>query len=115
MSDNHNHEITPEELTKILDDGKAEDIIVLNVQSMTPLIDTMIVATGNSPRQLQALANRIVSEVKPRLSQKPSIEGIADSGWLLIDLGATIMHIMLNETRNFYRLEELWTATPPAE
>lgn len=97
---------------KILDDLKGIDIKILNVESMTCITDRMVLCTGRSNRHVNATANNLVSELK-KLSIVPiGVEGLQTSDWVLIDLGDIIVHIMQQETRDFYNLEALWSCVP---
>ncbi len=95
-----------------LEDVKARDIQVFNVKSITAIFDTVIVATGDSNRQCRALANRVQEMVKAAGGKIYGIEGEATGEWLLVDIGATVIHIMQPAIRQYYNLEELW-APPP--
>ena len=62
------------------------------------MLDTMIVVTATSTPHINALSNKIVAEAKPLMSAKPKMEGTPETGWMLIDLGSTIVHVMLADT-----------------
>jgi ribosome-associated protein len=97
---------------KILDDLKGIDIKVLNVESMTCITDRMILCTGRSNRHVTATANNLITELKKLGIQPFGLEGVANSDWVLIDLGDIIVHVMQQETRDFYNLEALWGNVP---
>lgn len=92
-----------------LEDLKARDIRVLDVQKLTSVADYLIVASGTSRRHVQSVAENVV-EVAKGAGQRPiGIEG-ADSGeWVLIDLTDVIVHVMQPSIREFYKLEDLWS------
>ena len=91
-----------------LEDIKARDIVVFNVRRMTTLFDRLIVASGDSTRQNKALANNVQEKLKSLGATVHGVEG-ADSGeWILVDLGAVVVHIMQPAIRQYYNLEELW-------
>ena len=104
------------ELTEIvvdaLEDIKAQDIVVLDVTGMTDVMDTLVVACGNSNRQVKALADNVVEKSKKAGYQPLGVEGETGADWILVDLADVVVHIMLPETRRFYDLEKLWSVRP---
>ncbi|MBS1216996.1 MAG: hypothetical protein H6R21_129 [Proteobacteria bacterium] len=102
----------PEKLAKIavaaLEDIKARDIVVFNVKKMTALFDKVIIASGDSNRQVRALANNVCEEVKKSGGRVYSTEGEQTGEWVLVDLGAVIVHVMQPAIRQYYNLEEIW-------
>lgn len=95
-----------------LEDIKAQDIAVLDVTDLTDVMDTLVVASGNSNRQVKALADNVVEECKKAGHQPLGVEGMEDAEWVLVDLGDVVVHVMLPETRKFYELEKLWSVRP---
>jgi ribosome-associated protein len=91
-----------------LDEMKAVDVKVLNVQKLTDIADTMIVASGNSDRHVRSIADRVVEYAKKAGFRPMGVEGERDGEWVLVDLQDVIVHIMLPRVREFYRLENLW-------
>ncbi|AFJ01765.1 Iojap protein [Methylophaga frappieri] len=91
-----------------LESIKAQDITVLEVTDMTDVCDYMIIATGNSNRQVKALANEVAVQAKAAGVQPLGIEGEDVGEWALVDLGDVITHIMTAPTRATYNLEKLW-------
>ncbi|EDN67353.1 Iojap-related protein [Beggiatoa sp. PS] len=92
-----------------LEDKKAQDIKVINVRKLCNFTDFMIVATGNTARQVVALAQNVIDEAKKQGHQSLGDEGRQVGDWVLVDLGDAIVHLMQPETRNFYQLEKLWS------
>ena len=68
----------------------------------------MIIATGNSNRHIQALSEKVLSNLKENKIDLLGIEGQGEEGWILIDVGDVVLHLMSDRTRNFYDLESLW-------
>ena len=95
-----------------LEDVTAIDITPIDVRELTGIMDTMIVATGNSNRQVKALANSVVVDAKAAGFNLLGIEGENSAEWILVDFGEIIVHIMLPATREFYDLERLWSVRP---
>lgn len=93
-----------------LEDIKARDIVVLNVKKLTSVADYMIVASGESARQVKALARNVVDDVKEGGGEVLGVEGEEAGEWVLVDLGSVVVHVMHPAVRAYYNLEELWTA-----
>ena len=92
-----------------LDNLKAKDITTLDVKSLTSVTDYMLICTGSSSRHVKSLADNVYIELKKQGLQALSVEGAAGSDWVLVDFGDVVVHIMLQEARDFYELEKLWT------
>lgn len=95
-----------------LEDVKAEDIEVINTHKLTALFDRIIVATGNSNRQVKALARSVHDKVKEAGGQVVGMEGEETGEWVLVDLGDIVVHVMQPAVRAYYNLEELWRTVP---
>lgn len=108
------------ELQKLLDlivnaveDMKALDVKVINVQGKTSITDVMVIVTGTSSRHVKSIADNVVEKAKAAGVQPLGTEGEQSLEWVLVDLGDVVVHVMLQQTRDFYNLEKLWE-TPPA-
>ena len=95
-----------------LEDIKAVDVVTIAVSSLTDVMDTMIIASGNSHRQVRALANNVLSEAKNARFTPSGIEGENSGEWILIDFGDIVTNIMLPSSRKFYDLDRLWLLRP---
>ncbi|MBN1954888.1 MAG: ribosome silencing factor [Anaerolineae bacterium] len=96
-------------MVDILSDKMGEDILLLEISSLTTVADYFIICSGSSERQLQTLASTVREQVKKETGLIPShVEGNAPSGWILMDYGGIVVHIFAPELRLFYDLEELW-------
>ncbi len=106
--------MTPETMKKAavaaLEDIKANDIVVLNVKKLTSMADYMIIASGESSRQVKALARNVADKLREAGAEVVGIEGEDTGEWVLVDLGHVIVHVMHPTVREYYNLEELWTA-----
>ncbi|MGH8638516.1 MAG: ribosome silencing factor [Burkholderiales bacterium] len=96
-----------------LEDIKARDIVVLNVVKLTSMFDRVIIASGDSTRQVKSLADNVQVKLKALGAKVNGVEGTQNAEWVLIDLGAVVVHVMLPAVRAHYNLEELWSARPP--
>ena len=97
-----------------LEDIKAEDIVVMDVRSMSSLFDYVIVASAESTRQTRALASNVHDKLSLIGARVEGIEGEDSGEWVLVDLGEVIVHVMQPVTRIYYDLEQLWGGERPA-
>jgi len=102
------------EVTALLEEKKAEAIVVLDVHQLTTITDYMVIATGSSTTHLRALSNFLQEELKKRSVEVLAVEGLEYAEWVLLDLGNIIVHLMLAETRAYYELEKLWSVGVPS-
>ncbi|SQG00593.1 Iojap-related protein [Paucimonas lemoignei] len=104
--------MSSEEVIKIaiaaLEDVKGTDILTIDVRDKTSIADYMLICTGTSNRQLNALVDSVRDKVKAAGLKSLSEEGKGDSDWVLLDLGDVIVHVMTAAARQFYDLERLW-------
>jgi len=112
MSKQKTNGISGEALVKLtisaLEDVKAQDIQVIDVREKHSLTDYMIIATGTSNRQINAMLEKVREAVKKEGAQPLGEEGKGDSDWVLLDLNDVIVHMMTAAARQFYDLERLW-------
>ncbi|MBR5482760.1 MAG: ribosome silencing factor [Alphaproteobacteria bacterium] len=92
-----------------LEDGKAEDVIVIDLRGKTSIANEMVVASGNSDRHVISIAQRIQENLK-EAGYKSVSEGETKGDWVLIDAFDVIVHIFRPEVREFYNLEKMWNA-----
>ena len=86
----------------------ASDVLLLDVRQVTLIADYFIICSGSSDRQIQAIADDIRDGLKEQDVRPFSIEGDADSGWMVMDYSDVIVHIMSPAVRELYNLEDLW-------
>jgi ribosome-associated protein len=91
-----------------LEDIKGREIVVLKVAHLSPLFECMIIASADSTRQVKALADNVQEKLKAAGARVLSVEGQQTGEWVLVDLGAIIVHVMQPAIRQYYNLEELW-------
>ena len=92
-----------------LNDAKARDITVLDMQNISDFTDYMVIATGTSNRHVQSTADNVVEALHHRGWRTVGIEGKKNGDWVLIDFGDVVVHVMREEIRDFYNLEKLWS------
>lgn len=91
-----------------LEEGKAKDILQIDVRDKTSVTDYMLIASGTSGRHVKALAHAVIEKAKENGVMPLGNEGLAVGEWALIDLDEVVVHVMQEETRSFYDLERLW-------
>jgi ribosome-associated protein len=108
----------PSQLEKIvvaaLEDVKGKDIEVINTVKLTPLFERIVVASGDSNRQVRSLARNVQDKVREAGGMVISTEGEDGGEWVLVDLGEIVVHVMQPAIRSYYNLEELWGGKGPA-
>ena len=102
-------------IEKILDNNKAQNITIIDLKNKSYIADYMIVASGTSSRHLQSLSEILVSELKKLGLNKCRMEGKDSSDWKLVDAYDVIVHIFHPEKREFYNLEKMWSEEIPKE
>ena len=100
-------------IESILDDGKAADVFVIDLAGKSSIADHMVVATGRSNRQINALAEKLVRGIKTAKYGTPGVEGLSQGDWVLLDAGDVIVHLFRPEVRTFYNLEKMWAVALP--
>jgi len=96
---------------KTLEDGKAEDVVTVELAGKTTIADQMVIATGRSTRQLLALTEHLEEALSRRM--RISVEGKTQGDWVLIDASDVIVHLFRPEIRSYYNLEKMWGEALP--
>lgn len=92
------------------DDKKAESLVILDVRGISSITDFFVVASGLSLPHLRAVRNEVTDKLWENHSLKPhAMEGMPDSGWMVLDFGDVVLHIFLKEKRQTFALEDLWS------
>jgi len=91
-----------------IDDMKARDIVKLDVIGKSNITDYMIVCSGNSKRHVLSIADNVNKEAKAAGIEPLGFEGRDVGEWVIVDLGDVIVHVMQEQSRDFYQLEKLW-------
>jgi len=92
-----------------LDDDKAQDVVVIDLAGKTQMADYMVIASGQSSRQVGAMADHLCQKIKESGIKDVAVEGAGQSDWVLIDAGDVLVHLFRPEVRDFYGLEKLWS------
>jgi len=100
-----------------LDDLKALEPVVLDVRSLSSVMDWMVVASGTSSRHVKSLADNVLMKAKESGIRPLGVEGERVGEWVLVDFGDVVVHVMQPAIRDFYDLERLWSvqASQPQE
>ncbi len=91
-----------------LEDIKGRDIVVYDTGSLPSMFERVVIASGDSTRQVKALADHVEEKLKAQGARVYGVEGAAVAEWILVDLGDLVVHIMHPTVRAFYNLEEIW-------
>lgn len=108
------NEIDSEKLCEVIvegmQDNKAEDIVIIDLREVeNSVTDFFVICSGNSPTQIEGIANSIVRLTRKQLREKPwHKEGKNNAQWILLDYVNVVVHIFYHELREYYELEDLW-------
>jgi len=91
---------------------KAFDLTILDIKEISSFADYFIVCSGNSNRQVQAIASSIEHDLKKKGFYPLGIEGFNEGKWILLDYDDVVIHVFYHEIREFYELERLWVDAP---
>ena len=92
-----------------LDDDKALDVVVIDLAGKTQIADYMVIASGQSSRQVGAMADHLSQKIKEAGIMDVAVEGAGQGDWVLFDAGDVLVHLFRPEVREFYGLEKLWS------
>ena len=117
VADMQDTAMTPETIlaaiVELAFDRKAEDIVSLDLRAMSGFADYFLICSGRSDRQCRAIHDAIHLGMKSELGLLPSrVEGVAEGRWILMDYLDVVVHVFTPETRERYRLEQLWGEAP---
>jgi len=98
---------------KAADDKKGEATVILEVGRVLAIADAFVITSGANPRQVRTIVEAVEEKVKQDGGPSPlRIEGLDDARWVLMDYGDFVVHVFLQEVREFYDLERLWADAP---
>lgn len=96
------------DIVNTLEDKKGENILLLDIHEIASFTDYFIICNGTSDRMLDGLASAVAERVKQQHNTPCTIQGVANSGWLVADAGDVVVHLFSPDQRDYYRLEQLW-------
>jgi ribosome-associated protein len=94
-------------------DKQADNIVMLDTKQVCSFADYFVICSGDNPRQIEAIRQEIREKLKRDDIIPFHIEGTADSGWILLDLGDVVVHIFSPSQRDYYQLDDLWQEAIP--
>ena len=95
-------------VVEALEDVKGHDIVIFNTARLPSMFERVVIASGDSNRQVKALSDRVQERVREFGAAVYGVEGASSGEWVLVDLGDVVVHIMHPTVRDFYNLEEIW-------
>lgn len=93
-------------------DKKAKDILLLNMEGLSPVTDFYVICSAGNSTLVKAIADNIEDKLVEAGVHPTHKEGYADARWVLLDYGDVVAHVFLEEERDFYNLEQLWADAP---
>ncbi len=101
------------QIATIAGEMKGEEILVLDLRKLTSFTDYFVICSGNSDRQVQAIARAVHDDVKKEGGRIPlGEEGVGSGHWALLDYGDVVTHVFYRDDREHYALEKLWFDAP---
>lgn len=99
---------------RVAEELNGSNVLVLDMREQAPIFDYFVVATGTSQRQLRAIADAVDDTLQKEMNcGRFGQEGYQDSPWVLLDFGTVVVHLFDEKTREYYRLEDLWSGAQP--
>ena len=90
-----------------------EDTVIIDVGLVLAITDAFVITSGRNTRQVKTIAEEVEAKLKSEGGISPlRVEGLGDSQWILLDYGDLVVHVFLDETREYYDLERLWSDAP---
>ena len=96
------------DIVDALEDKKGEDIVLMDIKEIASFTDYFVICTGTSDRMLDALASSAIDEVRKKYKRKAKKHGNSRDGWVVVDFGDVVLHLLSPDQRDYYQLEELW-------
>lgn len=96
----------------LLDAKKAKDVEAIEIKGLTTIGDYFVVASGSSTSQTKALADEVEEKLSELGYEPKRVEGYQSAAWILLDYSDIIVHVFLQEAREFYSLDRLWADAP---
>lgn len=93
-------------------DKKAKDILLLNMEGLSPVTDFYVICSAGNSTLVKAIADNIEDKLAETGVHPTHKEGYGDARWVLLDYGDVVAHVFLEEERDFYNLEQLWADAP---
>ena len=107
--------VIAKDIAEFASDKKALDIVVLDMRKVANFCDYFVLCSGNTDRQVKAVADGIEEGLYTRGIKVKRPEGMMDKNWVVLDLGDVVAHVFQKDAREFYRLEYLWQEAKTVE
>lgn len=112
MSEQNKGKIFTEIVVKAMEDRKAKQIEVIDLQGQTLITDAFILCSGTSSTHLRGIADEVMEKMKEAGQSCAHLEGYDTARWILMDFTDVVVHVFLEEEREFYNIERLWRNKP---
>lgn len=96
------------EISSILEENKAINLFTVDLTDKAGIADYVIVATGTSNKHNSTLADKIITQLKKLANKNIRVDGMEFSNWIALDAGNIVVHIFLEEVRDYYNIERIW-------
>lgn len=100
-------------IVELTEDKQAHDIVLLDIRGLSTIADYFTICSADNERQLRAIVEYVDEEVKREFDLEPRIEGVPNSGWVVLDYYDVVVHVLNAVERDYYRLEHLWSNATP--
>lgn len=100
---------------KLALDKRAEDVIIIDLRKLSAPTDYFVICSGSTEKHVKSIAENIVEGLKKRETRPWHIEGYSVGSWVLVDYVDVVVHVFVEDTREFYSLETLWGDAPTEE
>lgn len=109
MTDNQSGKTMVKEIVSVLEEKKGEEITILDIRQVSVIADYFIIVSAENPRQLDSLSDAVQDKMEKLGFRLRRVEGVPESGWLLLDYNDVIVHVFHKEQRQYYDLERIWS------
>ena len=92
-----------------MEDKKGEDIVLLDIHEIASFADQFVICSGSSDRMLDSLADGVMRKVREVYKIHGRREGSSEAGWLIVDFGDVVVHLLSPDQRDYYQIEDLWS------
>jgi ribosome-associated protein len=100
-------------IVQLASDRKASNIVLLDIRQATLLADYFVICTGETSRQIRGIVSGIVEDLSKDDIDPLHVEGQPETGWMLVDYGNVVVHVMGPKEREYYSLERVWSSAVP--
>jgi iojap-related protein len=95
-------------IADVMEDKKAEDIVILEIKDLTVIADYFVICTGKNATHVSSICDSIQEKMEENGIKVGHIEGLRSNNWILMDYGSVVAHIFSPADRGFYNLDRIW-------